>query len=77
MLYLILYVCVFMHRPETAESQLLPCPSVNHDGESWENESTTSSASNTEYTGTLWKKIKVKGGLFRKLFRLEMCSLEM
>lgn len=40
-----------IYRPETAEGQLLPCPTVNRNGENWENESTSSAASNTEYTG--------------------------
>lgn len=53
-----------IYRPETAEGQLLPCPTVNRNGENWENESTSSAASNTEYTGaqgnTNNKKNKIK-----------------
>lgn len=51
-----MYVYVFIHRPETAEGELSPCPLVNRNGENWENESTSSAASNTEYTGT--KRLK-------------------
>lgn len=52
----------FIHRPETTEGQLSPCPSVNRNGEDWENESTSSAASNAEYTGTQWNT-NVKEGL--------------
>lgn len=62
MLYLVLYV--FIHRPEVTECQLSPCPTLNRNGENWENESTTSSAaSNTEYTGTEWNTTNFKEGL--------------
>ncbi|KAF7692617.1 hypothetical protein HF521_010227 [Silurus meridionalis] len=48
-------------RPETTEGQSSPCPSGNRNGENWENESTASSASNTEYTGPkLYKEPSAK-----------------
>lgn len=48
-------MCVYVSsRPDSAEGYLSPCQSVSRNGENWENESTTSSvASNTEYTGTI------------------------
>lgn len=61
MLYLIFYVSclyVFIHRPETVEGQQSPSPLVNPNGENWENESTSSAASNTEYTGREWNTNK-------------------
>lgn len=47
-----MFVYAFIHRPETTEGQLSPCSLVNRNGENWENESTSSAASNAEYTGT-------------------------
>ncbi|KAI5615347.1 calmodulin-regulated spectrin-associated protein 2-like isoform X4, partial [Silurus asotus] len=48
-------------RPETTEGQSSPCPSGNRNGENWENESTASSASITEYTGPkLYKEPSAK-----------------
>ncbi|KAI4905579.1 hypothetical protein NFI96_033988, partial [Prochilodus magdalenae] len=64
-------------RPESAEGQLSPCPSVNRNGENWENESTTSSAaSNTEYTGPkLYKEPSAKSNKYIIQNALAHCCL--
>ncbi|XP_053507464.1 calmodulin-regulated spectrin-associated protein 2 isoform X4 [Ictalurus furcatus] len=64
-------------RPETAEGQLSLCPSVNRNGENWENESTTSSAaSNTEYTGPkLYKEPSAKSNKYIIQNALAHCCL--
>ncbi|XP_053529630.1 calmodulin-regulated spectrin-associated protein 2 isoform X2 [Ictalurus punctatus] len=66
-----------MSRPETAEGQLSLCPSVNRNGENWENESTTSSAaSNTEYTGPkLYKEPSAKSNKYIIQNALAHCCL--
>uniref|UniRef100_A0AAR2J7J2 CKK domain-containing protein n=1 Tax=Pygocentrus nattereri TaxID=42514 RepID=A0AAR2J7J2_PYGNA len=64
-------------RPESAEGQLSPCPSVSRNGENWENESTTSSAaSNTEYTGPkLYKEPSAKSNKYIIQNALAHCCL--
>ncbi|KAL7851313.1 hypothetical protein AOLI_G00216690 [Acnodon oligacanthus] len=64
-------------RPESAEGQLSPCLSVNRNGENWENESTTSSAaSNTEYTGPkLYKEPSAKSNKYIIQNALAHCCL--
>ncbi|XP_053342304.1 calmodulin-regulated spectrin-associated protein 2 isoform X2 [Clarias gariepinus] len=65
-----------MSRPETAEGQLLPCPTVNRNGENWENESTSSAASNTEYTGPkLYKEPSAKSNKYIIQNALAHCCL--
>ncbi|XP_058274758.1 calmodulin-regulated spectrin-associated protein 2 isoform X3 [Hemibagrus wyckioides] len=64
-------------RPEITEGQLSPCPAVNRNGENWENESTTSSAaSNTEYTGPkLYKEPSAKSNKYIIQNALAHCCL--
>lgn len=64
-------VCMFILRPESAEGYLSPCPSVSGNGENWELESTTSSAaSNTEYTGgQMTKHFTARHGRFWSSYR--------
>ncbi|XP_026780780.1 calmodulin-regulated spectrin-associated protein 2 isoform X2 [Pangasianodon hypophthalmus] len=65
-----------MSRPETADGQLSPCPSVNRNGENWENESTSSAASNTEYTGPkLYKEPSAKSNKYIIQNALAHCCL--
>ncbi|XP_058274757.1 calmodulin-regulated spectrin-associated protein 2 isoform X2 [Hemibagrus wyckioides] len=66
-----------MSRPEITEGQLSPCPAVNRNGENWENESTTSSAaSNTEYTGPkLYKEPSAKSNKYIIQNALAHCCL--
>ncbi|KAK3513807.1 hypothetical protein QTP70_028872 [Hemibagrus guttatus] len=66
-----------MYRPEITEGQLSPCPAVNRNGENWENESTTSSAaSNTEYTGPkLYKEPSAKSNKYIIQNALAHCCL--
>ncbi|XP_051552853.1 calmodulin-regulated spectrin-associated protein 2-like isoform X2 [Myxocyprinus asiaticus] len=64
-------------RPESAEGCLSPCPSVSGNGENWELESTTSSAaSNTEYTGPkLYKEPSAKSNKYIIQNALAHCCL--
>ncbi|XP_051557581.1 calmodulin-regulated spectrin-associated protein 2-like isoform X2 [Myxocyprinus asiaticus] len=64
-------------RPETTEGCLSPCPSVSGNGENWELESTTSSAaSNTEYTGPkLYKEPSAKSNKYIIQNALAHCCL--
>ncbi|XP_030628996.1 calmodulin-regulated spectrin-associated protein 2 [Chanos chanos] len=64
-------------RPDSAEGYLSPCPSVSRNGENWENESTTSSAaSNTEYTGPkLYKEPSAKSNKYIIQNALAHCCL--
>nr|XP_055059409.1 calmodulin-regulated spectrin-associated protein 2 isoform X4 [Misgurnus anguillicaudatus] len=64
-------------RPDSAEGCLSPCPSVSGNGENWELESTTSSAaSNTEYTGPkLYKEPSAKSNKYIIQNALAHCCL--
>ncbi|KAK9980085.1 hypothetical protein ABG768_013482 [Culter alburnus] len=64
-------------RPESTEGFLSPCPSVSGNGENWELESTTSSAaSNTEYTGPkLYKEPSAKSNKYIIQNALAHCCL--
>ncbi|KAL2097069.1 hypothetical protein ACEWY4_006276 [Coilia grayii] len=64
-------------RPDSAEGYLSPCQSVSRNGENWENESTTSSvASNTEYTGPkLYKEPSAKSNKYIIQNALAHCCL--
>ncbi|XP_062378009.1 calmodulin-regulated spectrin-associated protein 2 isoform X2 [Sardina pilchardus] len=64
-------------RPDSAEGYLSPCQSVSRNGENWENESTTSSvASNTEYTGPkLYKELSSKSNKYIIQNALAHCCL--
>ncbi|XP_072525471.1 calmodulin-regulated spectrin-associated protein 2 isoform X2 [Salminus brasiliensis] len=63
-------------RPESAEGQLSPCLSVNRNGENWENESTSSAASNAEYTGPkLYKEPSAKSNKYIIQNALAHCCL--
>ncbi|XP_073785966.1 calmodulin-regulated spectrin-associated protein 2 isoform X1 [Danio rerio] len=63
-------------RPESAEGFLSPCPSVSGNGENWELESTSSAASNTEYTGPkLYKEPSAKSNKYIIQNALAHCCL--
>ncbi|XP_057190985.1 calmodulin-regulated spectrin-associated protein 2 isoform X2 [Triplophysa rosa] len=64
-------------RPDSAEGCLSPCPSVSGNGENWELESTTSSAaSNTEYTGPkLYKEPSARSNKYIIQNALAHCCL--
>ncbi|XP_066511740.1 calmodulin-regulated spectrin-associated protein 2-like isoform X2 [Hoplias malabaricus] len=63
-------------RPESAEGHLSPCQSVSRNGENWENESTSSAASNTEYTGPkLYKEPSAKSNKYIIQNALAHCCL--
>ncbi|XP_060762010.1 calmodulin-regulated spectrin-associated protein 2 isoform X3 [Neoarius graeffei] len=65
-----------MSRPETTEGQLSPCSLVNRNGENWENESTSSAASNAEYTGPkLYKEPSAKSNKYIIQNALAHCCL--
>ncbi|XP_062843519.1 calmodulin-regulated spectrin-associated protein 2 isoform X2 [Trichomycterus rosablanca] len=65
-----------MSRPETAVGQLSPGPSVNQNGENWENESSSSAASNTEYTGPkLYKEPSARSNKYIIQNALAHCCL--
>ncbi|XP_016147376.1 calmodulin-regulated spectrin-associated protein 2-like [Sinocyclocheilus grahami] len=63
-------------RPESTEGFLSPCPSVSGNGENWELESTSSAASNTEYTGPkLFKEPSAKSNKYIIQNALARCCL--
>ncbi|XP_073705326.1 calmodulin-regulated spectrin-associated protein 2 isoform X2 [Garra rufa] len=63
-------------RPESAEGFLSPCPSVSGNGENWELESTSSAASNAEYTGPkLYKEPSAKSNKYIIQNALAHCCL--
>lgn len=63
-------------RPDSAEGYLSPCPSVSGNGENWELESTSSAASNTEYTGPkLYKEPSAKSNKYIIQNALAHCCL--
>ncbi|KAF4117702.1 calmodulin-regulated spectrin-associated protein 2 isoform X3 [Onychostoma macrolepis] len=63
-------------RPESTEGFLSPCPSVSGNGENWELESTSSAASNTEYTGPkLYKEPSAKSNKYIIQNALAHCCL--
>uniref|UniRef100_A0A672RTN8 Calmodulin regulated spectrin associated protein family member 2 n=1 Tax=Sinocyclocheilus grahami TaxID=75366 RepID=A0A672RTN8_SINGR len=62
--------------PESTEGFLSPCPSVSGNGENWELESTSSAASNTEYTGPkLFKEPSAKSNKYIIQNALARCCL--
>uniref|UniRef100_A0A671LVH9 Calmodulin-regulated spectrin-associated protein 2-like n=1 Tax=Sinocyclocheilus anshuiensis TaxID=1608454 RepID=A0A671LVH9_9TELE len=62
--------------PESTEGFLSPCPSVSGNGENWELESTSSAASNAEYTGPkLFKEPSAKSNKYIIQNALAHCCL--